>query len=85
MRQHGHRRIVAMGTLSIVRPEDLLRGVVHASFANAIYRNMLNIAEVFETEAHGLDWTVFRITSIPGEYGEASWRENGETFVGWIG
>lgn len=94
MRQHGVSRIMAMGTLSIVRSEDrwsflrFLMVLFVRLFINNIYRNILNIAEVFEKEAHGLDWTVYRIASIPGESDEASWRrdrEDGQTFVGWIG
>jgi len=94
MRQHGVRRILAMGTLSIQRPEDYFSAfrfmVVQfmRTFANSIYRNMLNIAEVFDKEAMGLDWIVFRIVQILGESDEESWkrdREDGGTFVGRIG
>lgn len=94
MREHGVRRIFAMGTISIVQPDD------HWTFsrpvlvllvrliANAAYRNVLNIADVFNREAHDLDWTVFRIGQISGESDERSWRkdrDDGEAFVGWIG
>lgn len=94
MRQYGVRRIIAISTLSIVRPEDrwtFLRFMIVLLvrvFANAVYRNILNVADAFDKEAQGLDWTVFRIASIPGESDEASWRkdrEDGEAFVGWIG
>ncbi|KAL3475233.1 hypothetical protein BJX99DRAFT_160582 [Aspergillus californicus] len=94
MRQHGIRRIFAMGTISIVRPEDkrsLTRSAVVYLvwfFANSAYRNILNIADVFDTQADGLDWTIFRIAGIPGKDDEDSWkkdREDGEAFVGWVG
>lgn len=94
MRQHSVSRIVAMGTLSIVRSEDrwsflhILIVLFVRFFHSNAYRNILNIAEVFEKEAHGLDWTVYRIAAIPGESDEASWqrdREDGQTFVGWVG
>lgn len=94
MRQHGVRRIMAMGTLSIVRPEDhwslfrLFIVLVVWLLANTIYHNVLNIAEVFEKEAHDLDWMIFRIARIPGNSDEESWRcdrEDGETFAGWVG
>lgn len=94
MRQHGVRRILAMGTLSIVRPQDrssLFRFFVVQFVrlvANTVYHNILNLARTFDEEAHDLDWTVFRIARIPGESDETNWRrdrEDGETFVGWIG
>ncbi|KAF2180360.1 NAD(P)-binding protein [Zopfia rhizophila CBS 207.26] len=73
MRRHGVRRIIAMGTISIVRPEDRW----------TFFQSMVVLFE-----AQGLDWTVFRIASIPGKSDEASWRkdrEDGEVFVGWVG
>ncbi|KAI9035506.1 uncharacterized protein KD926_003434 [Aspergillus affinis] len=93
MRQNGVRRIFAMGTLSIVRPEDhqtFLRPMA-ALFvrliANTAYQNVLNIAAVFDHEAHDIDWTVFRIAHIPGNSDHASWKTDRdvEAFVGWIG
>lgn len=94
MRHHGARRILAMGRLSIQRPEDhfamfrIMTVLFMRSVAGALYRNVLNIAEMFDREAAGLDWTVFQITRIPGESDEVSWRrdrEDGEAFVGWVG
>ncbi|KAI9372754.1 hypothetical protein BJX61DRAFT_533711 [Aspergillus egyptiacus] len=94
MRQLGVRRIFAMGTVSIVRPEDqwtLSRTAMVAlvrTFANSAYQNILNIAKVFEHDADGLEWTIFRIGAIPGKSDEDSWRcdrEDGEAFVGWVG
>ncbi|KAL4942107.1 hypothetical protein BDV06DRAFT_193126 [Aspergillus oleicola] len=94
MREHGVRRILAMGTPSIPRPEDswtflscvgipLLRII-----ASHAYQNVRNIGDAFDQHADGLDWTVYRISAIPGNHDEESWRidrEDGETFVGWVG
>ncbi|KAL4965282.1 RNA polymerase II mediator complex subunit MED27 domain-containing protein [Aspergillus stella-maris] len=94
MREHGVRRILAMGTPSIPRPEDswtflscfgipLLR-----IFASPAYQNVRNIGDAFDHHAEGLDWTVYRISAIPGNDDEESWRidrEDGEVFVGWVG
>jgi hypothetical protein len=61
MRQHGVRRIFAMGILTIVRPEDrwtFLQPVGRLFmwlFANTLYQNGLNIAATFDSEAHDLD------------------------------
>ncbi|KFY81646.1 hypothetical protein V500_11223 [Pseudogymnoascus sp. VKM F-4518 (FW-2643)] len=94
MHQHGVRRIFAMGTLSIKRPEDrwsffhFIILIFMRLFASAIYRCIHNVAQAFEEEASGIDWTIFRIAQIPGESDEASWkkdRELGELFTGWVG
>lgn len=95
MRQHGVRRILAMGTLSISRPEDswtFIRPVAVfflRMFADMAYRNIINIASTFEADAGDLDWTIFRIAHIPGKSDEANWKKDreagGETFVGWTG
>jgi hypothetical protein len=94
MRQHGVRRILATGTVSIQRPEDhwtffqLMVVLFMRLFASAVYRSVLNVADAFEYQAAGLDWTVFRIAQIPGGSDEVSWREDredGELFTGWVG
>ncbi|EQB54492.1 hypothetical protein CGLO_05676 [Colletotrichum gloeosporioides Cg-14] len=93
MRKHGVKRIFAMGTLSIKRPEDhwtmfqTMVTVFMWLFASPIYNNMLNLAKLFETEAEGLDWTVFRIAQIPGESAAESWDKDRQEklFIGWIG
>ncbi|KAH7022688.1 hypothetical protein EDB80DRAFT_695381 [Ilyonectria destructans] len=91
MREHSVSRILAMGTLSIWEPQDKpswirwLLVLVVRMIAPTAYKNILNIAHVFETEATGLDWTVYRIARIPGGCDESSWRKDrtdGETFVG---
>lgn len=94
MHQHGVRRILAMGTLSLKRPEDqwnffhFIILIFMRLLASAIYRCIHNVAEVFEEEGSGLDWTIFRIAQIPGESDEASWKRDrklGELFTGWVG
>ncbi|KAL6238530.1 hypothetical protein BDW75DRAFT_227957 [Aspergillus navahoensis] len=94
MREHGVRRIFAMGTPSISRPEDhwtLFTSLVIPGvriFARSAYENVRAIGDAFENHADGLDWTVFRIAMIPGDHDERSWRrdrEDGEVFVGWVG
>ncbi len=94
MREHGVRRILAMGTLSIKLPED--RWTLFQSFAilfmrtlhGNLYKTIHNIRDAFEQEGKDLDWTMFRIAAIPGESDEESWkkdREDGELFEGMIG
>ncbi|TIC93660.1 3 beta-hydroxysteroid dehydrogenase/Delta 5--_4-isomerase [Colletotrichum higginsianum] len=93
MKQHGVRRIVAMGTITIKRPDDrwtLMQtalGLLMPLLAGNLYRTMQNLARVFEHESLGLDWTVFRIAAIPGESDEASWRNDreGELYTGPVG
>ncbi|KAI0118819.1 hypothetical protein GGR51DRAFT_497778 [Nemania sp. FL0031] len=94
MRQHGVRRILAMGTPSIQRPEDswtIIQPIIVLfvrTLHSSVYRNIINVANAFERDATGLDWTVFRIGQILGESDELSWkadREAGEPFVGQIG
>ncbi|KAM0230959.1 hypothetical protein ACHAP5_011214 [Fusarium lateritium] len=94
MRKHSVKRIFAMGTLSIVRPEDS-RSMLRSSMvlfvrllAGAAYRTIIGIGEAFENDAKDLDWTIFRIAGIPGESDAKSWaedREDGKAFVGWVG
>lgn len=94
MREHGVRRILAMGTLSIKLPDDkfnimqCILPYLMPLLANFAYQNVLNIRRAFESHGDGLDWTVFRIAHIPGGSDEASWRKDrldGELFTGWIG
>ncbi|KAI0468114.1 NAD(P)-binding protein [Xylaria cf. heliscus] len=96
MRKHNIRRILAMGTLSIQRPEDswtlfqpIIVFLVRLT-ANGPYRNIINVAATFERDAGDLDWTIFRIARIPGDSDEGSWKndreeEGAKPFVGWIG
>ena len=94
MRQHGVRRILAMGTISIKQSEDrfslfhLIVLMFMRLFANIISRNMVNLADTLVNEGDGLDWTVFRLTAIPGESDGSSWkrdREDGEVYAGPVG
>lgn len=93
MRKCGVRRIIAMGTISISRPDDRwtmfhkMVSIFMKLFAAAIYQNMQNIAKAFEEDAKDLDWTIFRIARIPGEADEENWRNDrgGEIYAGPVG
>lgn len=94
MRQHDVRRIFAMSTLSYGQPNDefsLTRWLIITIVcvvAHFGWRTARAIGRVFDESAGDLDWTVYRIAGIPGDYDEASWkedREDGEAFEGWIG
>ncbi|KAF3036580.1 hypothetical protein E8E12_006598 [Didymella heteroderae] len=94
MREHGVKKILLMGTIAISRPEDsftIMRPIVLVYlklFASNLYRNIINIEQLFENEASDLDWTIFRIAAIPGEPDEQGWRkgrEEGKLYVGPIG
>lgn len=98
MREHGVRRILAMATLSIKRPEDsfsLLRFLmvlaVRLLYPSA-YRSIINIGAVFdgpEADASGVDWTLYRLGMVTGGDAEADWRADREkdagVYAGWIG
>lgn len=94
MRKAGVKRILAMGTISIARPEDqwnffhlIVRGFMKFLSGN-IYQNMVNLAALFDGKAEGLDWTVFRIAQIPGGSEEPDWereRDDGTVFAGPVG
>lgn len=94
MRSHGVTRIFLMGTIAIQRPEDswtIMTPVVLAYlklFARGPYHNLLNVVDYFENEGNDVEWTVYRISAIPGEVDEESWRkgrEEGEVYVGPVG
>ncbi len=93
MRAHEVRRIYAMGTISIFRPEDqasMLRWMAISVFRMVypkMLATMLEIEKAFDTKTEDLEWLVFRIASIPGESDDSSWRNDrgdGDTFVGWV-
>ncbi|KAF5546483.1 haloacid dehalogenase type II [Fusarium napiforme] len=94
MRRHGVKRIFAMGTLTITQKEDswtmlqpTINLMVRTVFSNA-YRSITSIGKVFEVDAKDLDWTIFRISAIPGGSDQESWakdREDGKPFVGYVG
>lgn len=85
MRELNIRRIIAMGTISLSRPDDrwtilqpMVRGLMRL-FAGNLFKNMLNLEHAFEEDGRGLDWTVFRIAAIPGESDDESWRRDRES------
>lgn len=93
MRQHSVARILAMGTVSIEDVGDkssLLRGLmvggVRYGFA-AAYRTILRIAAVFQQEAEGLDWTIFRLGMVQGGHDGESWKQDRDdrVFAGPVG
>lgn len=96
MREHGVRRIFAMGTPSIYQDDDqsslkrwgAIRGL-RLFYPNA-YQNIIQIQAAFEDKqaTKDIDWTVFRIGQLGGESDEKSWktdREDGETYAGPVG
>lgn len=94
MRAHAVRRIFSMSTLSYPQPADrfsLIRTLIVAFVfvvANRAWQTARGLARVFEEEAGGVDWTVFRIAGIPGGCSEEAWwwdRGDGEAFEGWVG
>jgi hypothetical protein len=56
-------------------------------FVPRAYQCMQSVARVFREEAQGLDWTLFRITAIPGYADAESWAKDREhsTYVGYVG
>ncbi|CZR45540.1 uncharacterized protein FPRO_15284 [Fusarium proliferatum ET1] len=94
MRRRGVKRIFAMGTLTITQKQDswtvlqpTVNLVVRAVFSNA-YRAITTIGKTFEIDAKDLDWTIFRISAIPGGSDKESWakdRQDGKSFVGYVG
>lgn len=96
MRQHGVRRIFAMGTISIVQPGDHFSFMRHfivlmvRLLAPGAYRNIMAIQKLFEdeNETRDIDWTVYRLGLILGDTEEKTWkttREDAEMYVGPIG
>lgn len=55
--------------------------------ASGAYQCMQEVARVFREEAQGLDWTLFRITAIPGNSDAESWEKDRvhSTYVGYVG
>lgn len=94
MRQHGVRRVLAMNSASATDAQDswslvlyILTLIVRVFVPDA-YQTIQGITRVFEEETHGLDWTVFRLTGLPGRHDEGSWekdREDGPTYAGYVG
>ncbi|RWA07889.1 hypothetical protein EKO27_g7219 [Xylaria grammica] len=97
MRQHGVRRIFAMGTISIHQQEDrwalaqfLIEWMVRI-IASGPYYNIISIQKLFEDKdaTRDIDWTVFRIGNILGTGDDhETWarnREDGGVYVGPLG
>lgn len=95
MRQHGVRRIFAMTTISVYRPEDersLTRYFIVSAVSWIIpdaYRTMLAIGETFEksSDTTDIDWTLYRIGIIQGNSDANSWEQDrkGEAYAGPVG
>ncbi|KAK0742556.1 hypothetical protein B0T21DRAFT_282605 [Apiosordaria backusii] len=90
MKEHGVKRIAAMGTISIYAEDDtsvFLRWIMRFGVSwmfPAAYNTMLGIGKVFNEEK-GIDWTVFRLPMLLGGSDETAWkvdREKGEAHAG---
>lgn len=87
-------RILAMSTMSVVDAAldaaSLVRALIVAliRLVPGAYRAVTAIADAFVEHAAGLEWTVYRIGSIPGGADEESWRkdrEDGQAYAGGVG
>jgi nucleoside-diphosphate-sugar epimerase len=95
MRQHGVRRLFAMGTISIRLPQDqralsqqlIVWMVQH--LVPTVYGNIMAIQKLFEDDAAtaDIDWTVYRLGLLLGACDEASWAEGrqDDEYAGPIG
>jgi hypothetical protein len=67
MREHGVKRIFAMGTLSIPDSKDksslLVRFMVFFIwlFGRPTWKEIVNVGKAFDEDAKDLDWTVYRL------------------------
>jgi len=96
MKEHGVRRLFAMGTIAIYQPDDrfaltrfLMTWVVRI-VAQGAYQNIMAIQNFFEQDqaARDIDWTVYRLGYLPGSSDAGAWladREKGEAYVGPVG
>lgn len=97
MREHGVRRIFAMGTISMHQDEDrssfarfAIEWMVRI-IANKPYHNVISIQRLFEDKeaTRDIDWTVFRICNISGAGEDKEvWArdgEDGDIYVGPVG
>lgn len=96
MREHGVRRIIAVSTISLSVPDDSFsfrRAMVIPLLwltARTAYANIIAVGEAFRDEeaTKDIDYTLFRVAMIPGEWDEESWkrdREGGKVYVGPLG
>ena len=85
MRKHNVKRIFGLGTFSIVDPKDkpswstTLTVALVWGVANAAYNEIVAVGKVFDDEAGGLDWTLYRV----GGLGIGSDTKVTATYVGW--
>lgn len=70
MRAHSVKRIFALGTFSVTDPKDkpplsirlavwLVWMIVHSA-----WREIVAVGKLFDEEAQGLDWTVYRVGGL---------------------
>ncbi|KAM0325451.1 hypothetical protein ACHAQA_007437 [Verticillium albo-atrum] len=91
MREHGVKRIFAMGTITITLDDDKVsipRRLIAAFMyllVNKAWQTVMGIKRIFEENTQDIDWTVYRIAAIPGGSDAVSWktdREDGEVYEG---
>lgn len=84
MKKHGVKRLIAMGTPSIVDASDKynfkLRLIVNIVYwiAYGAYKDILALAEVIRKEGEDLDWTIVRVPLLTNGTGQG-------VIVGYIG
>jgi nucleoside-diphosphate-sugar epimerase len=93
MRDHNVKRIFAMGTFSIVEPQDgfsilkwLAVWFVYL-LANSAWQNIINLGKAYEEEAQDLDWTIYRVGGVLGGHDDKTWarQRKGGVYEGWLG
>lgn len=95
MQQHGVRRLMALGTTAIYRPDDrtsisraLMAGLIRV-IINSGYQNIMAIQEYFESVNDlSIEWTVYRLGWLSGTSDAAAWsidRNQGEAYAGPVG
>lgn len=95
MQEHGVRRLLALATTAIYRPEDrasisraLIAGLIRV-IANSGYQNIMAIQEYFESvNDPSIEWTVYRLGWLSGTSGASVWsvdRSQGEAYAGPVG
>lgn len=92
MKEHGVRRLIALGTTAIYRSDDkrsitrsLMAGLIRV-IANSAYHNVMAIQEYFESvNDASIEWTVYRLGWLSGTSEPAAWsddRTKGEAYAG---
>ncbi|KUL82642.1 hypothetical protein ZTR_09085 [Talaromyces verruculosus] len=95
MKEHGVRRILALGTTAIYQPDDqssisrTLMCTLIKVVASGAYYNILAIQDYFEhINDASIEWTVFRVGNLSGTGDLSAWladRERGKAFEGPVG